>query len=154
MRTLAILQNQWLGPNVTIAKLARLNAMPIEIHNRWVAMCLFAGCLTGRRLQKAFVSQEINLITWSDASREAGTHSAAKFPADPVHIDELMRHVRPDIVILFGRIADEGFTDWLQANPDRAPWKIIRSPHPAARGASTVSSLNDVARDWRQAVGL
>jgi hypothetical protein len=134
---LAFLQNQW-GPSADDpAKAARIAAMSPEIYARWVAMCLFAGCMTGRRIQKAF-PEHWEAIVWSNATRQAGTTATAKFSADLDHMRATLDHFRPEIVLGFGRVATDALK---QLRRERGEWVLIEGPHPASRQVDTPRRL-------------
>ncbi|RYG34655.1 hypothetical protein EON81_14965 [bacterium] len=152
--TLAILQNQW-GHTATPEKVARLKDWKPEIFAGYVGMCLRGGCQTYQRIIKAFGEEAFRTIVWTNASREAGTTSSCKFDADLQHLDETLRHFKPDVVIVFGKVAEEGLAKWrgsLEYTESVASLAFveIKSPHPASRFPDVHQQLRDVAARWRE----
>src|SRR5262245_3366222 len=101
MTILAILQNQWLKDPEAVQQIYDRH---LDRRNCLIAMYLFMGCLTGRRLQEAF-GELCEDIVWEEASPKVGGSSASKFPADPQHIAGAIEKHRPDMILCFGAIA-------------------------------------------------
>jgi hypothetical protein len=122
MTIVAFLQNQWFKDPEGIK----------QIYERWPdkreklnAAYLFMGCKTGKNLRKAF-GDLCDEIVWEEVSPEIGGHSASSFPPDPEHIKRVIEKHQPDVVLMFGKIAQDGVTPlW------RGP--KIAFPHPAYR---------------------
>ena len=143
MTTLAFLQNQW------VRHPERAQAM-IEQHGesyrrRFIAAALFSGCLTGRRLVDAFGVDATRRITWENASPQIAAKSRGRFPADIMHMRNVIRYVQPDIIIAFGTVAQDGLIGTGLRHP-----QTIYAPHPAARQPGVVTRLKEVAEIWRQ----
>lgn len=152
--TLAILQNQW-GPEATKKKVERLKEMKPEHFATYVGYCLFLGCQTGQRLLKAFGEEACKSIVWTNASREAGTTSSAKFDADIQHLGDTIAHFKPDVVLVFGKVAEAGIEKWVSTlesaeTVNRYPFLLGRAPHPAARMPDINQRLSEVAQRWRE----
>lgn len=140
MKVLGVLQNIWVrDPDRLRAMLAR-SARPEDLRRRFLAMALFAGCLTGRRLRQALGEQWCERIIWEEASREIGGEASSLFPPDLVHLATLLERERPDVVIAFGAIAREG----LLLLVPHVKARFLIAPHPAARGPETLPALRAI----------
>lgn len=145
----AFLQNMWLkDPERFKKKLARAEAeypgSGEVFRMRMIEYALFAGCLTGRRLEAAF-GDLIDDIIWEETTREIADNPKTIFPAQPDHIEEVLRKHQPKVVIAFGGIAAKAV----------APlWNgiLIRTCHPAARQPDTVAKLKAAAECLKQAI--
>lgn len=135
MKILAILQNQWFKDPEGIKQMYEENP---ERRNRYIQAFLFMGCLTGKRLQKAFGEELCDLIIWEEASPKIAGHASASFPPDPEHICKALLQHRPGIVLTFGKIATEGVLaasklDAWQNHLEPINFQLLSGPHPAAR---------------------
>lgn len=140
MTIVAFLQNQWVRDPV------RVKAM-IEKHGeryrqKFICFALFAGCLTGRRIRKAFGEEVVTSITWEETSKEIGDKASAFFPPDFDHINKVLIDTQPDIVIAFGSSATKAL---------QKVWKgkLISGPHPAARGSHIKAELDRMALEFK-----
>ena len=146
MRTLAILQNQWGA--VTPEKQARLNAMPPDAYSNYVKFCLRGGCVSGQRLAKAF-GEDFERIVWTNASRNVSEKASASFAPDPSHLASTMEAVRPEAVIVFGKVAADGFETWAAYASGEHGFILFVAPHPAARHVTVQAELNRIAQAWK-----
>ena len=65
---LAFLQNMWVrDPERVKRDIARYGE---ECRLTYIEYCLFAGCLTGRRLRQAFGEDLLDRIVWEESTRE------------------------------------------------------------------------------------
>lgn len=126
MTILAFLQNQWFkNPD----KAREVYARNPHLRNQLIKRFLFAGCLTGRRLQEA-LSDLCDTIIWEETSKEVGGYSASKFAADLDHMHDAIITHKPDVVLCFGKVAH----DAMRKLQDKEPvTTVIYAPHPAAR---------------------
>jgi hypothetical protein len=128
MTILAFLQNQYFkNPD----KARQVFARNPTLRNKLITSFLFAGCLTGRRLQEALGSELCNQIIWEETSREVGGHSASRFAPDLDHMRNAIETHKPDVVLCFGKIAH----DAMRQLQDRELLvnAVIYAPHPASR---------------------
>ncbi|HLL52629.1 MAG TPA: hypothetical protein VK447_03725 [Myxococcaceae bacterium] len=140
---LALMQNQWFrNPE-------RVRDLMEGPHRRaYIHIYLFAGCLTGRRIEAAFGDLcdrrggDGGLITFEEASPQIGGHASSRFPADMAHLRRVVADVRPKLVLAFGRIAGD-------ALPLVWTGPSIIGPHPAARGGDVVPRLRAMAHKTR-----
>lgn len=139
VKILAILQNQWVrDPNKVRATMACAKD-PEAFRRRFTRFALFAGCKTGRMLHRVFGPDLCKAIIWEEASREIAAESSGVFPADLEHVRNVITIEQPDIVIGFGRVACEAL--------QRLKIDHIPAPHPAARGADTVTKLRQAYQE-------
>ena len=136
---LAILQNQWFRDPERVRGFIAAADDPADYRRRFLSRALFAGCLTGRRLRAAFGADLCREIIWEEASPEIGGHSSSVFPADRAHVAEVIRLHLPDIILAFGKVAQNGLAGLFPAE------RIIAASHPAARGEGTVPALVQAA---------
>lgn len=136
MKIVAFLQNQWFKDPEGVARMFAENPKRRE---RYISAFLFMGCLTGRRLQQVFGEELCDQIVWEEISPEIGGHASSKFPADPAHIERVLRKHAPDVVLAFGKLAGDGLLSTL-SNPRLRElphgFKILYGPHPAARNGA------------------
>lgn len=143
MKIVAFLQNQWFyNADRVRAHYARRQGEPLEQwwarRARWNGRYLFGGCLTGRRLLEAFGEKVCDRIIWENVSPRIANKASECFGVDWAHVAEVNLHFKPDIVLLFGKVA--------QSAQIQAP-QIIRGPHPAARHAGVVDELREMAHE-------
>jgi hypothetical protein len=148
MKVVAFLQNMWFkDPERMKAQLAgTFKGDRAEFIRTW----LFWSCLTGKRLRNAFGEELCDAITWEEASAEIGGRSSSAFPADPAHMRDVIERHRPNVVMAFGKIAQEGFFAVMSNAPllgPRYPIHLIVAPHPAARHGSVVRELASAAAE-------
>jgi hypothetical protein len=133
----AFLQNQWFKPRSvpTIQRMYREHGATPEGRAKVNARLLFFKSVTGQRLKAAF-SDMCDRIIWEESSCHVGCESSSKFPADPVHINAVLDHFKPDVVLAFGTVAKEALRDIARV-------AVIAAPHPAARHPSARRELQD-----------
>jgi hypothetical protein len=129
---LAFLQNQWFKDPQGVKA---LYARHPDKRNDFIARFLFMGCLTGKRLQKAFGAEVCNSIIWEEASPEVGGHSSSVFKADPAHIEAAIKLHNPEVILCFGKIACDAVRLAVQSiHQDKGILiPTLYGPHPAAR---------------------
>jgi hypothetical protein len=138
VKILAFLQNQWFkNPE----RAAAIYARRPELRRKLNARFLFAGCLTGRRLRMSLGDDLCREIEWEEVSKEVAGESSGAFPPDPKHVAAVLEEVKPDVVLLFGKIAEE--------IEHMVPCKVIKAPHPAARGKEIPGRLDAAAEELR-----
>jgi hypothetical protein len=151
---LAVMQNQWFrNPDKVRSMMAKITevdgaAAAEEYRRRVVHYALFAGCLSGRVLEKVFGKELCAHIRWDEASREIGAHASDKFPPDIPHLRALVAEVNPAVIICFGQVAKEGISEVSTTCP------VIFAPHPAARHASARQELEAAAVLLRRSLGM
>lgn len=140
MTVLAFMQNMWVrDPERVKAMIAKYGDL---YRRKAIPMFLFAGCVSGRRLKQVLGEELCRAITWDEVSREISNHPSFVPTPDYDHMRTTIEHVKPDVVVCFGRIASDAI---------RSVWtgKTIRAPHPAARGPDTIAGLNTAAHAIR-----
>ena len=116
----AFLQNPWFKPG-TDQRVIRLY-MECASYRRMV----LALSATGRALMEAFGDFYCQ-IWWDNACPLPGQERAASFPPDVEHIREVVKRLKPKIVLCFGRSAEIGFRQVGGAMP-------MTCCHPMAHG--------------------
>lgn len=117
----AFLQNPWFAPSVSEKIIKRYKEDPD------FRRIVLGRSKTGVWLKNAFGPEAYKIIWWDNASKNAGRHRAALYPADLEHMREVIAKVGPDLVIAFGRIAGQAIDQvW--------PGPTLKCPHPMARG--------------------
>jgi len=132
MKVLAFLQNQWFkDPKGVKAIYARYP----DKRNVFIARFLFMGCLTGKRLQKAFGAEVCNSIIWEEASPEVGGTSDSVFKADLAHIEAAILKHNPQVILCLGKIACDAVKAVVEKlqHDQGVLIPTIYGPHPAAR---------------------
>lgn len=146
MKILAILQNQWFKDPDRIAAIYARHADDLDYRARLNARYLFCKSLTGRRLKAAF-GDLCDSIVWEEASPQVGGRSSSAFRADIQHIKRLVDHHQPEVIIAFGKIAQDGV--WRSMAIQRRSFMLFGTVHPAARGNGTVRTLAETAANVR-----
>lgn len=141
MKILAILQNQWFK---NPSKVEEIYARNPTLRNALIARFLFAGCLTGRRLQSAFGEQLCSAIVWEEASPKIGGFSASRFAPDPDHIRAAIEKHKPDVVLCLGKIAGDAVRLICCETEVKHP-AVFFAPHPAAR-QDPMPALREIAK--------
>lgn len=136
-RVVAFLQNQWFRDPEKARKIFERHP---EQREELVARFLFSGCLTGRRIRRAF-GPMVDEIVWEETSKNFGGYSASSFPADLDHMKSVIEKWRPKIVLGFGIIACAA----LNKLPPSLWDHLIAGPHPAARHDRVVKDLRSMA---------
>jgi hypothetical protein len=144
VKVVAFLQNQWFKEPERVREIyAKRPALREELNKRF----LFAGCLTGRRLRKAF-GELCGSIVWEEVSREVAGESSGCFDPDPSHIGAVINKHKPDIILIFGKVALEG----VSLAPEACGIELITCPHPASRQKDVVEQLQRGADELREAL--
>lgn len=139
----AFMQNMWLrNPERFKQRLARMPWHERDDYRlQFIRRALFAGCLSGRRLKAAF-GEICAEIIWEEASPEIADNPKTICLPVPRHIECVLEHHNPDIVITFGKLAGDAVEKlW--------PAKLIRVCHPAARQPDTIQKLKAAADELR-----
>jgi len=140
--TLAFLQNQWFR-NPEKVKLI-LSRRDEKFRRLWIKRTLFAGCLTGQRILRAF-GDNVDNIVWEETSREIRGHASSRFTADDKHIREAIDLYKPVVILLFGKIAQEAVIPIVFPNIS-----FINGPHPAARYKEVPQELSYMFSQWQR----
>ena len=146
---LAFLQNMWVrDPERVKRDIAKHGE---ELRLRYIEYALFAGCKTGRNLKKAFGQELIDKIIWEETTREIAGDAKTIFPADLEHITKCFDVHKPEIVVTFGKIAEDSVSRaW--CNLELRPIHL-RAHHPASRNPASYQTLADVAEKLKEYVG-
>lgn len=136
MKIVAFLQNQWFKNPDRVKRLMDRNP---EAREWYIKKFLFMGCLTGRRLQGAFGEELCSEIVWEETSRNIGGASNSVFPADEQHIEKVIEKHNPEIILAFGKVAQNGL--WCKSRG--VP--VFNFPHPAARGEKSLQDFQQRA---------
>ena len=122
---------------------------PGKGRQRFIRDFLFFGCLTGKRLDTAFEpvfgSEWRWRIVWEEAHKDWGAVSNATFGYDVDHMRNVMAQYKPDVVMLFGKVAVDGFRAAALHEETDKRLVVIEAPHPAARGSNVVENLKRTA---------
>lgn len=134
MVVLGLLQNQWVRDP---ERLRALYARQPDQRRRYIGMLLFWGCLSGKRLRQA-LGDWCEQIIWENVSPEITSRPDVQIVGDPIHVKKAIIEVRPDLIIAFGAVARQTLYSVV------CKVKIIGAPHPANRGADTMTRLRAV----------
>lgn len=136
-KIVAFLQNMWVRDPARVK--LHIEKYGEEYRLRFIEYALFAGCLTGRRLEAAFGEELCNQIIWEEASREIGSYAASNFPPDREHIKKVLDEQKPDLVLCFTSQA-------LTIIGELVKCPMIVGPHPANRRPDINDLLRNVKR--------
>lgn len=154
MKTVAFLQNMWVRDpervKRTLAAVAEQHGPEFgeRYRRRLTAKLLFAGCMTGRRLQRE-LGDRCDDIVWEEASREVLGNPREVPTADLDHIVNVIRTERPALVLAFGAVARQAMLG-LRLEQTVAPFYLIGSPHPAARSVQAQADFRDAMEEARR----
>lgn len=144
MKIVAFLQNQWFYNARQVEPMYRRREDQ-TIEQWWDRRArlnkayLFYSCLTGRRLKAAFGEELCDRIIWENVSPRIAGKASECFGVDQDHVDAVMAHFKPDVVLLFGKVARGALVCSAEF--------ILDGPHPAARHAGVVDELRAVAHE-------
>lgn len=144
-KVLGLLQNEWVYDPPRLKKAMEFSNNPEAFRRRMISYALFAGCKTGRVLVSAFGDTWRQRITWENASKEIGDVASSAFPADVPHIVARIQEELPDVVIAFGKVAQEGMAEAIHRNLVENVL-VIRAPHPCARHSTVLEELRAARR--------
>lgn len=143
MSIVAFLQNQWFkNPERIRAIYAKHPAKRAYLNKSF----LFMGCMSGRRLKKAF-GELCDIIVWEEVSTEIGDRSSSVFPHDIKHMNAVIAEHRPEIILAFGQVAQRAMKDVKFTDGT-----VIMLPHPAARGRGVQEQLDSAASTLRELI--
>lgn len=142
-RVLGILQNEWVYDPPRLQRAISLSSDPEKFRKRMIEYALFAGCKTGRVLMATLGETWCRRITWENASRRIGDVSSSVFSADPLHIGMCIQEMVPDVIIAFGKVAQEGVDEVLRG---RQPREYLKAPHPCARTIEALRELHQLKK--------
>ncbi|HTH49541.1 MAG TPA: hypothetical protein VMB21_18650 [Candidatus Limnocylindria bacterium] len=137
---LAVMQNMWVKDPVRVR--SQIEKHGPEYRRRLIAMALFMGCVSGRRLQKAFGEELCSRIVWDESTRQIEGDAKTIPPSDPEHVQALLAELKPAVVLTFGKVAYERVAAFWKG-------KVIALPHPAARHADVPARLLEGAARLR-----
>lgn len=153
MKIVGLLQCQWFKDPDRMAKEYQKWARmyPDDYRERWVRTWLFWSCQTGQRLKKHFGEQQCEEIIWDNTSPKFGGKASDCFDVDLVHMQWILDFYKPDVLLLFGKVAQNAVDMLL-----RVEYKglltvktVIEGPHPAARGTTVPNELARMARELK-----
>jgi hypothetical protein len=142
MKILAFMQCLWFRDST---KAAEIFARHPEKRNDLIRLYLFAGCLTGRRLQQALGEKICHEIVWEEASPRIGDHASSKFEADLNHIRQSIETHQPEIIVCFGKVAGDAVRGLDLAT------RVLYAPHPASR-ENPMPALRSIAFILEEAI--
>jgi hypothetical protein len=137
---MAFMQNPWFpyGTEKGIIDRYRTNQ---EFHRR-----LLSESMSGQRLLMAFGREWFERIWWDNVAPEAADEPRKKTPVDMKHVEAMIQIVKPDLILTFGKMAQEA----LDTSAGAISKKLMYCHHPNAR-FRTQSELDQFAQevfDW------
>lgn len=148
-RVLGILQNEWVYDPPRLQRAIAQSSNPEAFRQRMIEYALFAGCKTGRVLMTTLGETWCRRITWENASKRIGDVSSSVFPADLEHIATRIQEEKPDIVIAFGKVAQDGVAQREMRQFfefEFVQYEILRAPHPCARTLEALRELHQLKK--------
>jgi hypothetical protein len=112
----AFLQNCWFRPT-TARHIIDSYLTDQKFRRRVLSMSM-----SGKRLERAF-GAAFRRIWWDNASQGVGVIPSAKFPADPKHMLNVIRQVKPKAVICLGNVAADGYVS-IMADAASADYQV------------------------------
>ncbi len=109
---------------------------------RYIEYALFAGCLTGRRLEAVFSKELCEEIVWEEANPTIAGNPRDYYPPDPEHINAVLDKHKPEAVLTFTRKGQ----DVIRALCEGRHCVVISGPHPAARHSGVMDELFGMKR--------
>jgi hypothetical protein len=147
---LAFLQNLWVkNPEIVYNKLKRNPGS----WNRWCKKLLFSGGTTGRRIKEVFGDLADNII-WDEVTKEIADNPKIICKPDNEHIINTIERVKPQIIIVFGNVAQKAVSDLSEGNIElrkrlRKNRIFLAAPHPARRDKNILNNLRSFAEELR-----
>lgn len=138
---LAFLQNSWFKPG-TPQRYIDMYRDDQRLHRRVLAMSR-----TGQYLRNAF-GPMYDEIFWDNASPAHGFDHSARHVADIIHMQDVVKRLRPHVVLLFGGVARAGYGK-ISENIVDIPHITIYGPHPSARG-NPMGELRRMAEELKR----
>lgn len=149
---LAFLQNMWVKHPDRVRRSFEIHGEEFRI--RFMRYSLFAGCKTGRMLMKAFGEKIIEQIIFEETTREIAGDSKTIFPADLNHMSACVDKHQPEIVVTFGKIAEEAFRKLPCENRElRCRPVHLTAHHPASRHPTSYATLTIMASKLKEYIG-
>jgi hypothetical protein len=142
MKVVAFLQNMWVRDPRHVAKMNGEDPLT-ELRETLIRYCLFAGCLTGRRLKKAFGEPWCDAIIWQEASPIVDSNPKRYHAPDESHIRAVLTKHEPKIVLCFTKAGEPVVKDVLTKHFTIT--HFIAAVHPAARGKDTEAKLKQAS---------
>lgn len=140
------MQNLWVRDPEKVGTMFRRHGEAFRL--QFIQYALFRGCLTGRRLKSAF-GDDCKRIIWEESTKQIAGDPKTIFPADHLHMVDVIRTYKPTVIITFGRIAHEALQAVFE-NHNFAGTCVIILPHPAARQATVPARLKQGAEEFRR----
>jgi len=120
---------------------------------KWNEICkdlLFMGCITGKRIKAAFGDLTDNMI-FDETTKEIADNPKVVLKADLSHISDTIKRINPDIIITFGKHAENALMSMYKSgviyyHSTPVPKHIFNAPHPAARQPETIVKLKVIAK--------
>jgi hypothetical protein len=141
MKILAFMQNPWFPPSTRREYVDRYRTDQ-EFHKY-----LLARTMSGQRLLQAFGPEMFDSIHWDNVAPEAAEEASGKTDIDHEHVERVILHVMPDLIISFGKLAEEALDGSIYAI--KIPYMCCH--HPNARGY-TMADLAQFAVDVQQKI--
>lgn len=142
MKILCILQNQWAkDPDRVLA----LHAEHPGRRNEIITRLLFAGCLTGHRIEMVFGDMmKQHAFIFDEASTVVTSSAKGNPPYNANHVRETIRRVQPDAVITFGSSSRRAVEDVRKAKRDKVDLPpVIECVHPAIQKPTWMRQMLD-----------
>lgn len=153
MRTVAFLQNAYFKPG-TLQR--HIDMYHTNLRFRQIVLTQTA---TGKALIRAFDVDFYDAIHWDNASTEHGFDRRHKSRADTAHMATVLADNKPQVLILFGREAQDGFaaieresTKMFGAPHPPSLLHVLRARHPMAMGLAG-EHLRAVATEFKRIIG-
>jgi uracil-DNA glycosylase len=141
MKILVFLQNPWFPPGTAKQHIDRYTTDQ-EFHRR-----LLAGTMTGQRLRQAFGETMFRDIWWDNVAPAAAEVSTGVTEIDEEHVERVIKQVKPDLIISFGKLAEDALDGSIAAEP--IPYMCCH--HPNARHKTT-QDLCEFAVEVQQSI--
>ena len=122
MNVVAFMQCPWFEPG-TPKELVDRYTTDQQFHQR-----LLENTMSGRRLVQAFGHELFHEIWWDNVA-PATDHAAGKMPTDMQHVERVIRAQQADLILTFGKQAEDAIKQSLQATRI----KTMACHHPNAR---------------------
>ena len=145
---LAILQNMWVKDPERLKRMFTYHGE--EFRLAMMRRLLFAGSKTGRNLKKAFGDDLLAKITFEETTREIAGDPKTIYPADLQHLAICLERHRPEVVLTFGKIAEDA---WRKTRCDFDRPLHLAAHHPASRHPSSWQTLTEAAAKLREYLG-
>ena len=150
MSAIVIMQNMWVKDPAIVKEI--LNRHP-GAWQECVKRFLFSGCKTGRIFQQCWSNKVCELCVWDESTFEIADNPRWVPNYDGMHMLNAIKQMKPNIIILVGKQARDGFAS-ICHYVDYGEPSIFSCQHPCARGSGVLPHLREIGNVLKKHFGV